>query len=270
MNDNESRGGDGDLEPEHNLSTPSPSLPPFPSSKLLVLPITTTSSHSLPMLDTSMASAVVAQFEEVVAGLSLSHGERRALNQEVELTGEAVRDALVYVAARSKALDALETELDQKVMLLEMRELVVAAEVERHKQRLEDLSITLLQRLDKLQTLHDSLTPGFNDRFNNIVNTLKNTAKGEEEVSELIHLLDRRDGTHMPLETPFWSDCVPGKRGQGGHGGHFKAGNEVVWVNVRSGEVWVRVRQPHIDPDLNVIQDKCDDNDMSASIHHDS
>ena len=130
--------------------------------------------------------------------------------------------------------------------------------MERHKQRLEELSITLLQRLDTLLTLHDSFTPGFNDRFNDTVNTLKNTAKGEEEARELVHLLDSRDGTHTPLDMPFWSDCVPGERGHGVNGGHFKARNQVAWVNVRSGEVWTRVWQPHNDPDLNVIQDNYD------------
>lgn len=207
-------------------------------------------------MDVPLAKAVVEQLGDVVERLSLTPRERHALNQRVELTGEELQEALVFVASHSKHLDELEEELEQKEMLLEMRELVVAAEVERQTQRLEELSAALMERMDTLQALHDALTPDFPDRFKDTVKTLKDVAEGDEEARYFTHLLDRREGRKTQSEPPSWPESHHCS-GQRGRGARFRVGKEEVYLHTASGEVWVRVRPP----DTHVA---CDNSDASS------
>ncbi|MPC53588.1 hypothetical protein E2C01_047488 [Portunus trituberculatus] len=209
-----------------------PLLPPLPPRHLPV--------HAPEaMMDLPLAEAVVEQLEEVVGRLSLSPKERHALGKQVELTGAALKEALVFVSARSKELDALEEQLERREMLLEMRELVVAAEVERHTQQLEELSAVLMDKMDALQDLHDALAPQLTHRFRDTVQNLRDATEGEEEARYLLDLLDRREGSCTPSGTPSWPECHS-RRGDCS----FRIGKEKVFMHAASGEVWVRVRPP--------------------------
>lgn len=204
-------------------------------------------------MDLPLAEAVVEQLGEVVRRLSLSPGERQGLDQQVTVTGEALQEALVFVSARSKELDVLEEQLERKELLLEMRELVVAAEVERHRRQLEELSTALVNKMDALQELHDALAPQLTHRFRETVQNLRDAAEGEEEARCLLELLDRREGTRTPSETPSWPECQS-ERGEYS----FRIGKEEVFVHAASGEVWVRVRPPE-------PQDASDTSDAAPS-----
>lgn len=242
--------------PPHLLSSP-----PSPNNAFSVPSRSRPFRTAETMMDMPLAEAVVKQLGEVVERLSLNPRERHALDQRVELTGEALQEALVFVAARSKHLDELEEELEQKEMLLEMRELVVAAEVERQTQRLEELSAALMEKMDTLQALHDALIPDFIDRFQDTVKALKDATEGEEEARYFMHLLDRREGTKTPSEPPSWPESHPccGKRSRGAS---FRVGKEEVFLHATSGEVWVRVRPP----DTQVTSDNSDASSRQSDV----
>lgn len=221
------------------------------------------------MMDVPLAEAVVEELSGVVERLTLSPKEKRTLEERLGVTGEALQEALVFVATRSRHLDQLEEDLETKELMLEMRELVVAAEVERQTRRLEDLSEGLVAKMNALQDLYDALTPALAQRYEDTVSALKDVAEGEEEARYLSDPLDRREGTKTPSEA--WPEPRP-VQGEKGHGAHFRVGKEEVFVHAKSGEVWVRIRPCDLaEPsDLTPVNDDADndggDSDVSPLI----
>lgn len=215
------------------------------SAKASISTSSTSSFGSERLMDEPLAEAVVEQLKDVVERLSLGPPEKRSLEERVGLTGEAVRKALVFVASRSRELDRLEEELETKELMLEMRELVVAAEVERQTRRLEELSEGLLDKMNALQNLHDALTPSLARKFKDTVEALKDAAEGEEEARVLCDLLDRQEGTETPSESS-WPE-PHSVQGEQSRGAHFRVGREEVFVHAQSGEVWVKLRPNNLD-----------------------
>lgn len=205
-------------------------------------------------MDVPLAEVVVEELSGVVERLTLSPQEKRTLEERLGVTGEALQEALVFVATRSRHLDQLEGELETKELMLEMRELVVAAEVERHMRRLEELSEGLVAKMNALQDLHDALTPALAQRYKDTVSALKDVAEGEEEARYLSDPLDRREGAKTPSET--WPE-PRSAQGEKGRGAHFRVGKEEVFVHAKSGEVWVRIRPSDLeDPsDMTPVND---------------
>lgn len=217
-------------------------------------------------MDTPLAESVVEQLSEVVERLTLSPKEKRTLEDRLGLTGEALQEALVFVATRSRHLDQLEEDLETRELMLEMRELVVAAEVERQTRRLEELSQGLMERMSALQDLHDALTPALAQRYKDTVSALKDVAEGEEEARYLSDPLDRREGAKTLSESGSWPEPHPA-RGEKSRGAHFRVGKEEVFVHAKSGEVWVKVRPSDLEEpsDLTPVNDVTPSNESETS-----